>query len=118
MSLYANAGWKVSEDFGLRVFVTHVDNDQELAGALTSAQFNDDPSQAHPSAITGNFQLNVRTSRLAAKGTWNIDTGSRAHRGRRLWDSGPSSDRPARGEGDEGKPPQYVDPRGSDDAAR
>lgn len=75
--LYANAGWQVSEDLGLRVFATHVDNDEELAGALTRAQFDDDPRQANPSAITGNFQLNVKTDRLAAKGAWDADAGSR-----------------------------------------
>ena len=69
-SLYANAGWRVSEDFDLRLFASHIDNDEELAGALTRAQFVDDPRQANPSAITGNFQLNVKTSRLAAKGVW------------------------------------------------
>lgn len=75
--LYANAGWQVSDDLDLRVFATHVDNDEQLAGALTRAQFEANPRQANPSAITGNFQLNVRTSRLAAKGTWNIDADSR-----------------------------------------
>lgn len=75
--LYANAGWQVSDDFDLRVYATYVDNEEELAGPLTRTQFNEDPYQAQSSAVTGNFQLNVRTSRLAAKGTWNIDEGSR-----------------------------------------
>jgi iron complex outermembrane receptor protein len=77
VSLYANAGWRVSDDFDLRVFATHIDNDEELAGALTRAQFNQDPHQANPSAITGNFQLNVRTDRVAAKGTWNMSADGR-----------------------------------------
>lgn len=76
-SLYANAGWRVSDGFDLRVFATHIDNDEELAGALTRAQFNVDPYQANPSALTGNFQLNVSTDRLAAKGSWAIDADSR-----------------------------------------
>lgn len=76
-ALYANAGWQVNDDFDLRVYATYVDNEEELAGPLTRTQFNDDPYQAQSSAITGNFQLNVRTSRLAAKGTWSIDEGSR-----------------------------------------
>jgi len=74
--LYANAGWQASDDVDLRVYATYVDNEEELAGPLTRSQFNDDPYQAQPSAVTGNFQLNVRTSRLAAKGTWNIDNSS------------------------------------------
>lgn len=75
--LYANAGWRVSEDFDLRVFATHVDSDEELAGPLTRAQFEQDPYQAQPSAISGDFQLNVRTDRLAVKGTWNAVSGNR-----------------------------------------
>ncbi|KAF1687393.1 TonB-dependent receptor [Pseudoxanthomonas broegbernensis] len=74
---HANLGWQVSEGFGLRFFAAHVDNDEELAGPLTRAQFDADPYQAQPSAITGNFQLNVRSSRLAAKGAWDIDGRSR-----------------------------------------
>lgn len=75
--VYANAGWQASENLDLRVFASHVDNRQELPGALTLAQFNADPSQANPSAVSGNFQLNVRTRRLAAKGEWRIDERSR-----------------------------------------
>lgn len=80
-SMYANAGWQFSEDFGLRLFATHIENDQELAGDLTRAQFEADPSQANPSAITGNFQLNVKTDRLAAKGVWTINSDSRLELG-------------------------------------
>ncbi|MGB3394039.1 MAG: TonB-dependent receptor [Stenotrophomonas sp.] len=72
-SLHANAGWQVSDAFNLRVFASHIDNDEQLAGALTRAQFDEDPYQAQPSAITGNFQLNVRSNRLASKGSWDID---------------------------------------------
>lgn len=77
VGLYANAGWRVSDRFDLRLFATHIDNDEQLAGPLTRAQFDADPMQAQPAAITGNFQLNVRTDRLAAKGTWVLDGDSR-----------------------------------------
>lgn len=71
--LYANAGWQPRDDFELRVFATWIDSDEELAGPLTRAEFDDDPYQAQASAISGHFQLNVRTSRLAAKGRWQVD---------------------------------------------
>lgn len=77
MSLYANFGWQVSDKFDLRLLATHIDNKEELAGALTRAQFEEHPRRANPSAITGNFQLNVKTDRMAAKGAWNIDADSR-----------------------------------------
>ena len=76
-SLRANGGWRPSGDFALRLFATHIDNRQQLPGALTRAQFHADPWQAEPSYAAGNHQLNVRTDRLAAKGTWNINPGSR-----------------------------------------
>jgi len=76
-SLYANGGWQPSDDFSLRVFATHIDNRQQLPGALTRAQFDADPWQAEPSYAAGNHQLNVRTDRVAAKGTWNIDADSK-----------------------------------------
>lgn len=77
LGVYANAGWRVSDALDLRVFATHIDSDEQLAGSLTRAQFDADPYQAQPSARTGNFQLNVRSSRLALKGDWRIDNGRR-----------------------------------------
>jgi iron complex outermembrane receptor protein len=76
-SMYANGGWQPTPGFELRVFATRIDNKEQLAGALTRGQFEDDPRQANPSAISGNFQLNVRTDRLAIKGEWAIDDQSR-----------------------------------------
>lgn len=72
---YAYAGWQASDDLDLRVFATRIHNDEQLAGALTRAQMEDDPRRANPSAISGNFQRNVDTSRVAAKGIWDPDGG-------------------------------------------
>lgn len=77
VGLYANAGWKVSEAFDLRLFATRIDNRQQLSGALTRAQFDADPWQANPSAVSGNYQLNVTSTRLAATGDWRIGEGRR-----------------------------------------
>lgn len=71
-SVDGNAGWQVSHDLGLRVFATYIDSRQQLAGSLTRAEFNANPRQADPSYLLGNHQLNVKTGRLAATGTWNI----------------------------------------------
>lgn len=79
--VYANAGWQLRPDIDLRVFATHLDNQQQLAGALTRAQFDRDPMQADPAAVSGNYQLNVITDRLAAKGTWDIDATRRVEFG-------------------------------------
>ena len=75
--MHANLGWQPTAAFGLRVYASHVDNDEELAGPLTRAQFDADPYQAQPAAVSGHYQLNVRSSRLAAKASWQIDARSR-----------------------------------------
>lgn len=76
-SLYANGGWKVSDNLALRAFATYINNRQQLPGALTRAQFNSDPWQADPAYAAGNHQLNVKTDRLATTGTWDINADSR-----------------------------------------
>ncbi len=75
-SLYANGGLLLSPGFSVRFFATHVDSKEELAGALSRAQVDADPFQANPSAITGNFQLNVRSDRFATKALWDINADS------------------------------------------
>lgn len=75
-SLDGNAGWQVTDDLGLRLFATYIDNRQQLAGSLTRAEFDANPRQADPSYVLGNHQLNVKTSRLATKGVWNINARS------------------------------------------
>lgn len=72
---YADAGWQATDALDLRFFATRIHNDEQLAGALTHTQMEDDPRQANPSAISGNFQWNVDTRRLAAKGTWDPESG-------------------------------------------
>lgn len=75
--LRGNAGWRFSDDLKLRVYGTYIDSRQELAGSLTRDEFDADPSQAAPSYLRGNHQLNVKTGRLAVKGNWRIGGGSR-----------------------------------------
>src|SRR5690606_16058175 len=67
--LYANVGWELSDSVSTRLYATLVRNDQELAGVLTRAQLESDPSQAEPSAVSGNYQFDVDTARLASKTT-------------------------------------------------
>jgi iron complex outermembrane receptor protein len=71
--LYANAGWQLTPRIATRFYATALDNDQELPGSLTRAQVDADPDQANRSALTGNFQLNVDTWRIANKTTFRLD---------------------------------------------
>lgn len=74
---YGNLGWRIGEHVETRFFATWIDSDEELPGALTAAEVDADPDQAGPSALTGNFQLDVDTRRLANKTTFALgDDGS------------------------------------------
>lgn len=70
--VYANLGWQISDTVETRFFATYLNNDEALAGALTAAELADDPNQAGAGAISGNFQVNVQTERLANKTTFTL----------------------------------------------
>ncbi|WP_339675686.1 TonB-dependent receptor [uncultured Zhongshania sp.] len=75
--VYANLGWQLSENIESRFFFTYIKNDQELAGALTTAEFDADPNQAGATAESGNFQVDVRTRRFANKTTFTLSDDSK-----------------------------------------
>jgi len=74
VGIYANAGWQVSDDLETRIYATWLNNDQELPGVLTREQMREDPNQAEAAAVSGNYQINVDTGRVASKTTWQIDS--------------------------------------------
>lgn len=74
--LYANAGWQFNEAVHTRFYLSHIDNEQELPGALIHDQWKNDPEQANPNNVVGNFQLNVETWRIANKTTWDLNDSS------------------------------------------
>lgn len=74
--LYANAGWQFSDSGETRLYITYLDNDNELPGALTAAQVEQDPGQATSDALRGNYQWNVKTWRVANKTQWALGDNS------------------------------------------
>lgn len=74
--VYANAGWQFSDTVRTRFYLTYLDNDQELPGALTRDQWRENPKQAEAAAVTGDYQYNVETWRIANKTVWDIDADS------------------------------------------
>ncbi|MGM8227766.1 TonB-dependent receptor family protein [Cellvibrio sp. ARAG 10.3] len=74
--LYANTGWQVSDALQSRFYFTYVKNNQELPGALSREEFDQDPYQAQASAVSGHFQFNVETWRVANKTQWDINDNS------------------------------------------
>lgn len=73
VSAFGNFGWQPAGNFNLRTYATYVNDRQQLAGSLTRAEFDANPRQGDPSYVLGNHQVNVKTGRLATKGTWIID---------------------------------------------
>jgi iron complex outermembrane receptor protein len=73
-SLYTNGAYQWNTGVSTRLFVTWIDSEEQMPGSLTQAEFEEDPRQAAPSAVTGNFQWNVETVRIAQKTTWTIGT--------------------------------------------
>ncbi len=69
-SVYANGGWQFADTANTRLYLSYINNDQDLPGGLTRAQWEDDPEQANPDNLLGNFQLNVETWRIANRTTW------------------------------------------------
>jgi iron complex outermembrane receptor protein len=72
LGLYANAGWRLSDSVSTRVYGSLIDNNGELPGSLTRARMASDPDQASVPAVAGNYQLDVKTWRLASKTTWQM----------------------------------------------
>lgn len=79
--LYGNFGAQLTDNIGTRFYVTRLQDNIELPGALTREQFRANPRQANPSAIPGDFQRDVDTTRFANKTTWQIDSNRRLEAG-------------------------------------
>ncbi len=76
IGMYANGGWQVSDSVSNRTYISYIENNQQLPGSLTRAEFNADPSQASAKAVRGNYQVDVETWRIANKTIWEIDQNS------------------------------------------
>jgi iron complex outermembrane receptor protein len=79
--IYANLGWQPSERTESRFFLTGLANDEELAGYLSREQFEANPSQANPAALTGDFRIDVDTLRLANRTVTQLTADSRVEYG-------------------------------------
>ena len=76
VGLYGNFGWKISDSIINRTFVSYINNNQQLPGQLTRAQFAANPYQASVQALAGDYHLNTETERVANKTSWAIDNKS------------------------------------------
>lgn len=75
--LYANAGLALTDKVSTRFYFMHLDNDQELPGALTRQQVREDRDQASRVAELGDYRRDVKAFRVANKTTVEIDANRR-----------------------------------------
>ncbi|MFG5408003.1 TonB-dependent receptor [Piscinibacter sakaiensis] len=68
--------WQLGAGASTRFYASAIDNDQQLPGALTRAEFAADPRRAQAAALAGDYQYNVRTARLANKTRWDLGDGA------------------------------------------
>jgi iron complex outermembrane receptor protein len=67
---YGNIGHKLSDRLETRLYVTYVDANQELPGAITKDQLKTDSQQANGFSQFMNYQRDYELWRVASKTTW------------------------------------------------
>jgi len=72
--VYGNLGWRFSGQGSTRFYLTVIHNDSELASPVTQQELEAGFDQPEP-ATTGNFQIDVDTTRLANVTSWQLDGG-------------------------------------------
>lgn len=75
-AVHANAGWQAGSGVDTRFYLSAINNDQQLPGALTRDEWRADGRRAQAAALAGDYQYNVQTRRVANKTTWRIDADS------------------------------------------
>jgi iron complex outermembrane recepter protein len=70
---YGNVGHKLSDQLETRFYLTYIDANQELPGAITKDQLRADPTQANAFSEIMNYQRDYELWRVANKTTWSGD---------------------------------------------
>jgi iron complex outermembrane receptor protein len=75
--LFANFGYRLSPEWETRFYLTYVQSDSELPGAITEQQLEDDPREAQRNAffapvdvVLSNWKRDYELLRIANKTTW------------------------------------------------
>ena len=75
--LFANFGYRLSPEWETRFYITYVQTDSELPGAITKTQLEDDPREAQRNpffppvdVVLSNWKRDFELLRIANKTTW------------------------------------------------
>jgi len=71
LRIFANIGTQISSNLENRFYITWVDSQSQLPGALTKAQMEANPQQANPTSLTGRQRRDYQLLRLANKLTYS-----------------------------------------------
>jgi len=69
--LFANAGYRFSDQLDGRLYLTQVHNRSALPGSLSWAEFRQDPRQAAGDALDGDQRRDFRLTRMAGRLGWS-----------------------------------------------
>ncbi len=72
--LNANAGLRLNEHAANRLYISHTASDAEIPGALSRVQIKADSEQANSNNVAGDYQRNLRITRIADKLAWEEGT--------------------------------------------
>lgn len=70
---YSNFGYKINDNIENRTYLTVVNSNLELPGAITRTQMNDNPKVANANNLLGKQERNYYQLRLANKTSFNYD---------------------------------------------
>lgn len=70
---YSNFGYRINDNIENRTYLTFVNSDLELPGALTKTQMNSNPKMANTANVNGKYERNFDEVRIANKTTWAYD---------------------------------------------
>jgi iron complex outermembrane receptor protein len=71
LRIFANIGTQISSNLENRFYITWVDSQSQLPGALTKAEMEANPQQANPTSLTGRQRRDYQLLRLANKLTYS-----------------------------------------------
>ena len=71
--LNANLGLQSSENLSHRLYLSHIDTQAEIPGALSLRELNNDPRHANPLNGSRDYQRNLKVTRLGLKSAYQQD---------------------------------------------
>lgn len=76
LRFFSNAGWRITDAVETRFYVTALDTDSQLPGALTRARLRADPRPANPANLAGRQKRDFQLYRIANRTATTLGSGT------------------------------------------